>query len=122
MKKIVIVEDHLETAEMIKMVLKPRGYELYHTPDGERAIELIRQNQPDIILLDVMLPGMDGYSIQSALLEDPELKNIPILIMTSKPKTEEIFQTATNVLGFIEKPFVVKDFVKMVEDILEQKK
>jgi CheY-like chemotaxis protein len=120
MTKILVVEDNPYTFELIKMVLKPPDYQVFNDPTGGNAAQLCKTVQPDIILLDVALPEMDGYSIQTKLLEDEKTKNIPIVVMTSKHQVEELFQTAQNVVGFIPKPFHIEDLVKKVKQILEK--
>lgn len=119
MPKILIIEDQPLIVELIEMVLKPRGYEVFHTGDGRKALDLIHEIRPDLILLDVMLPGMDGYSIQSKLLEDEDSKHIPIVIVTSKTQVEEVFQTSANVFGFVAKPFSVSDLIQKIEAALK---
>lgn len=118
MTKILVVEDELMIADLIKMVLTPRGYEIFHTSDGSKALEMVREHQPQLILLDVMLPGLDGYSIQNTLSSDEELKKIPIIMMTSKTQMEDVFKTASNVVGFIAKPFTVKDLTEKVKAVV----
>ena len=122
MAKILLVEDHEPTAELIQMVLKPRGYEIVHTTDGSKAFELARTFMPELILLDVMLPGLDGYGIQTKLLEDEATRKIPILITTSKLHVQEIFNTAPNVVGYVSKPFSVKELIQQIENVLQGSK
>lgn len=119
MPKILVIEDQPLIVELIEMVLKPRGYEVFNTGDGLKALEMVHEVRPDLILLDVMLPGMDGYSIQSKLLEDEDSKLIPIVVITSKTQVEEVFQTSANVFGFISKPFSVKDLIQKIEAALK---
>lgn len=114
MAKILMVEDDIPTAELVQMILKPRGIDLVHIADGSLAIETAKQHLPDLILLDVMLPGMDGYSIQSGLCEEDHLRKIPVIMLTSKAQMEEFFRTAPNVVDFIEKPFSIRDFLEKV--------
>ena len=115
MPKILMIEDDIPTAELVQMILSPRGMELVHTADGAQAIQMAKQHSPDLILLDVMLPGMDGYSIQSGLCEDEDLRKIPVIMLTSKAQMEEFFRTAPNVVDFIEKPFGIRDFLEKVQ-------
>ncbi len=122
MSKILMIEDDIPTAELVQMILKPRGVELIHTADGTQAIAMAGEHRPDLILLDVMLPGMDGYTIQSKLCEEDELRRIPVIMLTSKAQMEEFFRTAPNVVDFIEKPFGIRDFLDKVQKHLSDGK
>ena len=121
MAKILVIEDDLPTAELIQMVLAPRGHKVLHTNNGAETLAKAKEFHPDLILLDVMLPGMDGYSVQSQLLGEEETKNIPIIVMTSKSDMEDVFKIASNVAAFIAKPFVVRDFLDKVKNVLDHK-
>jgi two-component system, OmpR family, alkaline phosphatase synthesis response regulator PhoP len=121
-EKILIVEDTPETAQLLQMYLNPRGYETFWVSNGSEALGAVIEKKPDLVLLDVMLPGMDGYSIQSQLLENEETKHIPIIMMTSKGQMEEVFKTATNVADFIEKPFTLKLYQEKIETALKNRK
>lgn len=120
-KKILIVEDTEELAQLIQMILNPRGYETTWVSNGSKALAAAKEIDPSLILLDVMLPGSDGYSVQNSLLEDEQTRTIPVVVMTSKPRMEELFKDASNVAGFIQKPFNVKDFIAMVEAVFKNK-
>ena len=119
MGKILIVEDNLLVLELLDMVLKPRGHQITFTIDGSKAFELAADNQPDLIILDIMLPHLDGYSIQTALLQDPKTKDIPIIVVTSKVRAEELFTTTANVRGLLSKPFSVKELTQKVDSVLQ---
>ena len=117
MQKILIVEDEQMIADMVTMVLKARGYEVIHTPDGSKAIVMAAVHQPSLIILDIMLPGLDGFSIQNKLYEDETLKKIPVIMMTSKSQMEDVFKTAPNVAAFIAKPFSMKELMEKVTSV-----
>jgi CheY-like chemotaxis protein len=119
MSKILVVEDTDAIAELIFMVLKARGYELARDPSGSQAFTMAKSFRPDLILLDVTLPGLDGYQIQSQLMEDEETRKIPIIVMTSKLEMEEVFQTASNVVGFLSKPFNIQALVERVRSAIK---
>lgn len=121
MTKILVVEDEPMIADLIKMCLHPRGYEIVHISNGSLALETAEQHRPDLILLDVMLPGLDGYSIQNQLCENESLKNIPVIMMTSKTQMEDAFSTAPNVAAFISKPFTVRNLSEKIKTVLEKK-
>jgi len=120
MAKILLVEDDMPTVELMELVLKPRGYEIIHTNDGSKAFKMAKEHRPELIILDMMLPQMDGYGVQMQMLEDDDTKKIPILITTSKAMMEEVFKTADNVRGFISKPFTVRELVDKIRNILNK--
>src|SRR5437870_557245 len=111
MAKILLIEDDQPTVELMKMILGPRGFEILNTPDGQEALQIARDQKPGLILLDVMLPQLDGYSIQMRLQEDEATKDIPVIITTSKAEMEDVFKTASNVIAFIVKPFSIRELI-----------
>ncbi len=117
MKKILIVEDDASTADFIKTFLSYQGFEVRHTHEGSSVMETARNFKPDLILLDVMLPGMDGHSIQVKLLEDEVTRKIPILLVTARMELEQIFSDAENVVGLIAKPFDPRELLKKIKSI-----
>ena len=119
MAKILIIEDNLLILELLDMVLKPRGHEIVFTIDGSKALGLALANHPDLIILDIMLPHMDGYGVQNALLQDGKTKDIPVLVVTSKPQVQDLFKTAPNVHGILHKPFSVKELTQKVDSVLK---
>ena len=121
MKKILLVEDDASTAELIKALLLPSGYEVIHVENGSGAVRMAKEQSPNLILLDVMLPGLDGYSIQAELLTDEETKGIPIILMTIKTQLEPIFADASNVAGFLSKPFNITELQAKIKSVLETK-
>ncbi len=121
MAKILIVDDEEVICDLIVMVLEPEGHELLIQTEGSGVVELVREEKPDLILLDIMLPGVDGYTIQNTLSEDLELKKIPIIMMTAKSKMEDVFKTAPNVSSFISKPFSVHELTEKVNSALKSR-
>jgi len=83
-KKILLVEDHLDTAEMVQTLLKWLGYETVIATNGLDALEIVSQAKPDLILLDIVLPGMSGLEVARRLKADPHTSAIPILALTAK--------------------------------------
>lgn len=121
MAKILVVDDEEVICDLIGMCLEPEGHELIIETEGTGVIETVREVTPDLILLDIMLPGVDGYTIQNSLSEDLDLKKIPIIMMTAKSKMEEVFKTAPNVSSFISKPFSVTELIEKVNSALKSK-
>ncbi|MBI1979483.1 MAG: response regulator [Elusimicrobia bacterium] len=120
MATILVVEDEQMILDLITMVLEPKGHTIVHTQDGDKAMEIAKESKPDLVLLDVMLPGLDGFSVQNQLYEDEKLKRVPVIMMTAKSQLEDVFKTSPNVAGFIAKPFSVKDLLEKVSAVLKR--
>ncbi len=82
-KKILIVDDEKEMVELEVMRFEAHGYEVCTAYDGESGIKMVHQKSPDLVILDIMLPGADGYAVCEALKKDPRTKNIPIILVSA---------------------------------------
>lgn len=120
MEKVVIIEDHLELARMIKSLLVSRGYEVAIAGDAYQGIKLIREQNPNIILLDIMLPAGGGWSILQRLKGSP-LEAIPVVILTAKQIDMDIRVKAKemNIASIISKPFVNEHLIETIGGILK---
>ncbi len=104
--KIMVIEDNVEMCANIASILKLANYEVITANSGRLGIELIQQNQPDLILCDIMMPDLDGYGVLHILSKDPSTANIPFIYLTAKSEKKD-FRTGMN-LGaddYITKPF-----------------
>ena len=105
-KKIVLAEDDAHIARLIIFKLEREGYELLWAQDGEEALETIKKNKPDLILLDIMMPVMDGYEVLKKLKEDENLKSIPVIMLTAKGQEQDVIKGFEyGVEDYIIKPF-----------------
>ena len=117
--KILLVEDNEQNRYLATFLLEQRGYEVIHAASGPRGLELAASARPDLVLLDIQLPGMDGHAVASAIKSDPALKLIPIVAVTSYAMAgdrEKVF--AAGAEGYIEKPIDPETFVDEVERFL----
>ncbi|MBI5724163.1 MAG: response regulator transcription factor [Planctomycetes bacterium] len=89
-KSIIIVEDERDMADLVAARLRREGYKVALTYDGIAGLELIRSQPPDLVLLDIMLPGMDGIDIAKTLRDDPRTAGIPIIMLTAKSEESDI--------------------------------
>lgn len=89
-RKILIIEDDSFISEMYARKLRSLAYQVEQIEDGSRAIEIIKEQKPDLILLDLVLPGADGFKILAMLKKDSELKNIPVLILSNLGQSREV--------------------------------
>jgi len=118
--KILVVEDNQDNREMVVKVLKFNGYQVVEAVDGEEAIEKARTEHPDLILLDIFLPKMDGYEATRRLKGDTSLRNIPIIALTAhamKGSMEEALAAGCD--GYIPKPIDVRELPKQIQHFLK---
>ncbi len=88
-KKVLLVEDEKNIILGVRTCLEAVGYEVYVVEDGEQALEYVRNEKPDIILLDLLLPKVDGFEVCSILKSEEETKDIPIVVLTAKAAEED---------------------------------
>ncbi len=122
MFKIMIVDDEKHIVETLRLAFEKRGYEVVRVSDASMCITIAEREQPDVILLDIMMPGMDGYEVLNNLIEDKHLSNIPVVFLTAKP--DEIYKQISKGLGIklhLTKPFLPYKVVEEVERILENR-
>ena len=112
-RQVLLIEDEPHIAEAIRYVLMRDGWEVRHHSDGGNAMEVIRQVGPDVLILDVMLPGRSGYEILQDLRRDPVLAALPVLVLTARG-IQDGPKGATRVMA---KPFANADVVSAVNAI-----
>ena len=89
-KKILIIEDDKFVRELIAQKLTEEGYEALTTIDGEEGMVQIKEKKPDLVLLDLILPGIDGFEVLSRMKADPDLEKIPVVILSNLGQREEV--------------------------------
>ncbi|MDP2910267.1 MAG: response regulator [bacterium] len=89
-KKILVVEDDKFLRELISQKLLKEGYDIVEAVDGEKGIENARKERPDLVLLDLILPGIDGFEVLAKLKADPKLSNIPVIILSNLGQKTDI--------------------------------
>jgi len=113
--KILIIEDHPATAQFISEVMTLEGFSSVIASDGRVGIEKTGEEKPDIILLDVMLPGISGIEVCKRLKENPETSSIPVVIVSvrgSEEDREKAFEAGCA--DYIVKPFEIQDLIKAI--------
>jgi two-component system cell cycle response regulator DivK len=117
--KILLIEDNEQNRYLVTFVLERSSYQVVPARSGPLGIELAGQIRPDLILLDIQLPGMDGYTVARALKADPQLHAIPIVAVTSYAMVGDREQAmAAGCDGYLEKPVNPETFVSEVERFL----
>jgi CheY-like chemotaxis protein len=122
MKKILIVDDKQEVRELVEVTLRSGEYRSFQAESGEKAIEIAKAERPDLIIMDVMMPGgMDGLEATRILKDDPETKECIIIMLTAKGQQfdkEEGFKAGAD--DYFIKPFSPLDLIKKVDEVLDQ--
>ncbi len=117
--KILVIEDNEQNLYLVRFILEQRDYEVFAAMDGKSGIEMAALLEPDLILLDIQLPVMDGYAVARNLRQNPDLANTPIVAVTSYAMSgdrEKVMEAGCN--GYIEKPIDPDTFVAQVEQHL----
>lgn len=121
MKKILIVDDEQDIVESLKFVLESSDYTCYCAYNGEDGLRLAKEIVPDLMILDVMMPKINGYKISRLLKFDNKYKNIPILMVTARSQEEDkLIGEETGVDEYITKPFEIADVVEKVNQYLKK--
>jgi two-component system response regulator VicR len=121
-KKIVYVEDELEMIDLVKLILSRKGYEVIGAAGGREGLDTIREVIPDLVLLDLMMPDIEGWDVYQQIRADDATRHIPVIVVTAKA------QNIDKVLGlhiakvndYISKPFSPQDLVASVERVLAE--
>lgn len=121
MAKILVVDDEKDVVELLTFILEKDGYVVVTARNGREALDKVKEENPHLILLDVMMPEMDGYTVQTQLLENPATKDIPIIILTAKGQLRDVFAMSANVTAYIEKPFDPKTLRTKIQEALVSK-
>ncbi|MCE1253871.1 MAG: response regulator, partial [Anaerolineae bacterium] len=120
-EKILIVDDDLETIRLIGMVLQRQGYQIITATNGNEAINLASREQPNLILLDLMMPDMDGYQVTRQLRENPRTSKIHILMFSAKGQVEDkITGYESGVDEYLTKPIHPAELVARIKSVLSR--
>ena len=120
-KNIIVVEDDLDIRELISFNLANEGHQVFEANDGEVGIDKARNNNPDLILLDLMLPGIQGLDVCRIIKSDQETKEIPIIMVTALGQEEDIVKgLETGADDYITKPFSIKVLIARVNAVLKR--
>ncbi|MCJ7513466.1 MAG: response regulator [Anaerolineales bacterium] len=119
-KRVVCIEDEPEMIDLVRLILGRKGYDVIGANGGIEGLDAVRRERPDIVLLDLMMPDMDGWEVYQQIKADPALKEIPVVVVTAKA------QSIDKVLGlhiakvddYITKPFGPQELLESVEKIL----
>ena len=117
-QKVLVVEDDINIAELLRLYLQKDGFEVSHAADGGKAVEMAKEIQPDLVLLDIMLPVMDGWQVCRELRKTMKM---PIIMLTAKGETEDkVSGLEMGADDYIVKPFEVKELLARVHAVLRR--
>ena len=120
-KKIFIADDESGFVSTLKSRLEFEGFEVTTAPDGKSTLERIPEEEPDLILLDIMMPEMNGYQVCRELKEDPDLSSIPILMLTAKSQeSDKFWGMEAGADAYVTKPFDMDELIKEVRALLDE--
>jgi len=117
--RILIADDEPNIVLALEFLMKKEGYEVQTVSDGEEALRTIEKSPPDLILLDIMMPNLDGYEVCQRIRSDPSMKDIVIIMLTAKGR--EVEREKGLALGadfYITKPFSTREVVQKVREVL----
>lgn len=122
MKKVLVVDDEVFIRKMIEVRLKAAGLTVIEAENGVSALDKAVSERPDLIIMDVMMPKMDGFEVCEAIRSDPRIADTPILMLTARGQMVDIQRAmALGIIEYITKPFSPRELAEKVLKILKQK-
>lgn len=114
--RVLIAEDEANLVESLTFILSREGHEVFSVADGEAALQRLRSDPPDLLILDVMLPRRNGFELLKVLRGDPALKPLPVIVLTAKTQAHDRqMAEAIGVQAYVTKPFSNQDIVALVK-------
>lgn len=119
--KILVIDDSLTILAVFRKILRTAGYVVIEAPDAEQGLALARSEKPGLIFLDIVLPGMNGFAALRQLRRDPELQDIPVVMISGNEQaTEQFFGTRIGADDFMKKPFSRQEVFDRIEHLLDE--
>jgi phosphate regulon transcriptional regulator PhoB len=121
--KILMIEDDRDIVEMIEYNLKEEGYQVISAFDGEKGIELVKRDKPDLVILDLMLPAVDGFEVCKVLKNQQSTAHIPIIILSAKSReTDKVVGLELGADDYVTKPFSPRELIARIKAVLRRHK
>ena len=118
MAKILVVEDEIPTQQLVREVLEREGYEVVAVSTGGEAIAALKAEKPDLLILDVMLPGVDGYSLQTEISRDKDFSGLKVVVVTAQDSFLGLFSKFEQVVATLRKPYQIAQLREVVRKAL----
>ena len=119
--KILVVDDDAEISSLVQYTLESMGHKVQLCDNGREVMDMLRSYKPDLLILDVMLPGIDGYSLANLITEDAGTKELPIIVLSALEPSRTMFQRFPQVAAFLTQPFNTDDLMEAVKNALSKK-
>jgi two-component system alkaline phosphatase synthesis response regulator PhoP len=121
MTRVLVIDDEAPIRLLCRVNLEAEGMEVLEAPDGPRGLEVARTERPDVVLLDVMMPGLDGWRVAQELLDDPATQEIPIVFLTARAEFRDRARGLDiGGVDYVTKPFNPVELAPLVERLLER--
>ena len=118
-RKILLIDDHDSVLKLLEAVLKVRNYDVCYASSGAEGLEKAQKELPDLVLLDIMMPGMDGFKVCQALKQSEATKEIPVVFLTARGEdTDREMGARVGGQGFIKKPFRSVELMDTISGLL----
>lgn len=121
MAKIVVADDEESVVDLLRAVFEKNGHKVIAAYHGADVFPLCLKESPDLLILDIMLPGVDGYTVAMNMAQNELTQKIPIMVLTAAATTGDLFRIFRQVVHFIPKPFDTEDVLAKAEQILASK-
>jgi two-component system, OmpR family, response regulator VicR len=120
-KSIVYIEDDLEMIDLVKLILSRRGYEVKGAHGGREGLDLVQDEKPDLVLLDLMMPDVDGWEVYQQIKGNPATHDIPVIVITAKaqPIDRVLGLHIAKVDDYISKPFHPQELIDSIDKVLK---
>lgn len=118
---VLVADDDLDICELLDMKLRQSNYQVHTALDGLQALEMIRSIRPHLVILDIMMPFMSGMDVLRQMRSEPEIADIPVILMTAKRQEKDVDSGfALGVIDYITKPFNLRDLIVHVESVISK--
>lgn len=118
-KRILLIDDHQTVFRLLEAIVRIKGYRLLYAENGQQGIVMARKELPDMVLLDVMMPDIDGFKVCQYLKENQETRHIPVMFLTARGAEEDLEAgRKAGADGFMTKPFQTIEVLKNIESML----
>jgi CheY-like chemotaxis protein len=119
-QSVLIVDDESMTRNLLRLMLERAGYEIWEAADGVEALEAVRENQPDAMILDVMMPNMDGIAVCEVLRSEPETADLPVIMLSARTHLNAIESgLRAGATRYLSKPISRQDLLQNVQEVIE---
>jgi len=117
-KRVLLIDDERDLVDMVKIRLESNGYDVLPAYDGVEGLKIAKEKKPDIILLDIMMPKKDGYTVLKELRADEKLRKVPVIVITAKPQLKDLFEIE-GVKYYILKPIDNKELLSRIAEVVK---